>query len=105
VRYFQPKVLDVGGGQVKVIFPTAIGGRAVFYQEFANYAPYQTGYNTAAVRRAGDVLSQEIALEYAAYGTLFVMFGDKYRADWKRVHAKHGAQKHVKLRTPLYVSA
>jgi hypothetical protein len=104
-RWFQPRVLDVGGGQVKVIFPTAVGSMAVFYQEFSNYAPYQTGYNTPTLRRAGDVATQEIALEYAAFATLYEMFGDKYLKDWQRVHAKHGAKPYVRFQSPQYVSA
>jgi hypothetical protein len=104
-RWFQPRMIDAGGGNVRAILPTGVGSRPVFYQEFSNYAPYQTGYSTPTLRRAGDVLSQDIPLEYATYATLFEMYGDKYLADWKRVHAKHGAKPYVRFQSPQYVSA
>jgi hypothetical protein len=77
----------------------------VFYQEFSNYAPYQTGYTTPTLRRAGDVASQDIPLEYAAFATLYEMYGDKFAKDWKRVHAKHGAKPYIRYQSPQYVSA
>jgi hypothetical protein len=104
-RWFQPRMVDAGGGNVRAIFPTGVGARPVFYQEFSNYAPYQTGYTTPTLRRAGDVASQDIPLEYAAFATLYEMYGDKFAKDWKRVHAKHGAKPYIRYQSPQYVSA
>lgn len=93
----QPKILDVGGGQVRVVFDEPIGTRAIFYEEFATYAALQTTYTTAAGRRTGDAASTDCPLEYAAWATLRELVGEDVEEDWQRVHARHGAKTRVRF--------
>lgn len=95
----QPQVLDVGGGQVRVVFPGAIGNRRVYYQEFANYAALQTAYSTSAGRLAGDTATTDCPLEYVAWATLVEM-DRTYTREWERVRRKYMPEKHVRVQRP-----
>lgn len=89
----QPQLIDVGGGQVRAIFPAGIPATMVFYEEYANYGALQSTYNTVAGRKAGDKATTDCPLEYAAWATIRMYLGEGPADDqWERVHQKHAAK-------------
>lgn len=92
----QPEVRDVGGGGVMVDFQHAVGGKAIFYDEFANYSALQTTYTTTAGRAAGDAATTNCALEYIKWATLYQMFPLLYEKKLNEMHRKYAPQRDVR---------
>jgi len=95
----QPDVIDVGGGQFRVVLKDgAVGTRAIFWQEFAHYAALQTAYTTAAGRQAGDAATTDCPLEYVAWGTLRNLYPGQFEREWQAAHREFGVRKYVRIK-------
>lgn len=95
----QPTTLDVGGGNVRVVFNDGpVGQRVIFYEEFANYAALQSTYNTQAARAAADALTTDCPLEYVVWAAMRELLGaGAVDAQYERVHRKHRARPRVRF--------
>lgn len=96
----QPRVVDVGGGQVKVYLHDDPGTRMIFFEEYAHYPALRTAYNTKAARSAGDAAETDCPLEYVAWGAMRRLFPGQFEDEWRRVADEFGAKPVVRWSRP-----
>jgi hypothetical protein len=96
----QPRVVDVGGGNVKVYLHDDPGSRMIFFEEYAHYPALRTAYNTRQARAAGDAAETDCPLEYVAWGVMRRLFPGQFEAEWARVSQEFGARPVVRMSRP-----
>ena len=95
----QPRIYDVSGGGLRVVFSHPVGTEAWFYQEYAHYAALQTIYNTQAGRVVGDAASTDCPLEYVKWATLNQLFPGQYEKQFQQYHKQYSPPSVIKWRT------
>ena len=103
----QPDLYEVGGKSVRAVFPSPVGNRAIFFEEFAYYPALQTVFNTAAGRVAGDVASTDCDINYVKWAALHLLFPGDFEREYRKWHREKGAKPTVRWqrRGPVEVSA